>query len=294
MELRERANSEDTTMNHTNLMEGPLISIITVAYNSAATIEKTIKSVLDQTYQNYEYYIIDGESSDDTVEIAKKYENLFSGRMHIISEKDTGIYNAMNKGIKLCKGEVIGIVNSDDRYASETLACVAWKYIEENHPFLIINGDMVRVSNEDEEIYRYHFTQKNIDRKEYFGHPAMFAARAVYDLIGLYDESFKLAADGEWQYRAHDNEKVRYVLCDEVFNYMREGGASDNIKYCWKWFNERVRMKISHKRANRIEATAQELWAMFKTVIKNLTPKKWQGKVYSIRYKTSGVISRKH
>ena len=90
------------------------ISIITVCYNSASTIEDTIKSVLAQKYDNYEYLIIDGLSKDNTLDIVKKYESKFKGKMKVISEKDKGLYDAMNKGIKLATGDIIGIINSDD------------------------------------------------------------------------------------------------------------------------------------------------------------------------------------
>lgn len=262
----------------------PLISIVTVCYNSEKTIEGTIKSVLGQTYKNYEYLIIDGCSTDDTLKIVREYEPLFKGKMRIISEPDTGIYNAMNKGIKLSQGKIIGLINSDDYYASNTLELVAKKYEEENYPFLVINGDVMRVSESGDEIFRYHFTQEHIDKKQCFGHPSMFAAKAVYDKIGLYDESYKLAADGDWQYRAHEDDEVRYVLCPEVFNHMREGGASDNPKYRWKWFKERSRMKIEHNRSSKAKIYYQEFKSVVRTDIKSIIPKGMQSKMYKLKY----------
>ena len=92
------------------------VSIITACFNSEKTIKTTIESVLHQTYSNIEYIIIDGKSSDSTIEIVKEYMPLFRGRLRYISEKDNGIYDAMNKGIRLSKGDVIGIINSDDFY----------------------------------------------------------------------------------------------------------------------------------------------------------------------------------
>ena len=104
-----------------------LVTVITPCYNSEKTIRRTIESVLNQTYKDIEYLIIDGASTDKTVEIAKSYEAAFEGRMHIYSEKDEGIYYAMNKGIGLAKGEIIGIVNSDDYYEPEAVAKIAEK-----------------------------------------------------------------------------------------------------------------------------------------------------------------------
>lgn len=263
----------------------PLISIITVCFNSEKTIKKTIESVLKQTYKNYEYIIIDGKSTDNTIKIVESYLPLFEGRLRYISEKDTGIYNAMNKGINNCKGELIGILNSDDFYATNTLQLVVEEYEKEKYPFIIINGDMERVDSEDNVVFRYRFSYKMIDNKECFGHPSMFAAKAVYDRIGLYDETYKLAADGEWQYRAHDDSKVRYVLVSEVFNHMREGGASDAFNYRWAWFKERSRMKIEHNKASRLVIYWQEFKSVIRTDIKNILPASFKTKMYEMRYK---------
>ena len=99
-------------------MNNPLVSIITVVYNGEKHIEQTINSVLNQTYSNIEYIIIDGDSTDNTLNIIKKYEDKIA---HFISEKDSGIYNAMNKGLALTKGEIISILNADDYYFENTL-----------------------------------------------------------------------------------------------------------------------------------------------------------------------------
>lgn len=269
-----------TDINYIN----PKISVITVCYNSASTISATIESVLKQTYKNYEYLIIDGGSVDNTLDIIRKYEPLFEGRLILISESDTGIYNAMNKGITHSTGEIVGLLNSDDFYASNTLEIVSKKYSEESTELVIINGDMIRVNNSGEEVYRYHFTNKHIEKKQCFGHPAMFAASAVYKKIGLYDETYRLAADGEWQYRAHDDESVSYVLCSKVFTYMREGGASDNPKYCIKWFEERVRMKKKYNKGKIAQIYLEEIFSMFRMMIKYMLPDSMKKYFYSMRY----------
>ena len=106
----------------------PLFSIITVCYNSQKTIERTIKSVLHQDFQDYEYIIIDGSSTDGTVEIIKKYEPLFCGRMRWISEPDTGIYDAFNKGIRCSKGKLTWLVNSDDYIEKNALSVISNAY----------------------------------------------------------------------------------------------------------------------------------------------------------------------
>ena len=94
----------------------PFVTIVTVCYNSESTIRKTIESVLRQTYTNIEYVVIDGNSQDKTLDIIREYQECFKGRMKLVSEPDEGIYDAMNKGIRLAEGELIGILNSDDHY----------------------------------------------------------------------------------------------------------------------------------------------------------------------------------
>lgn len=109
------------------------ISIITVTYNSAKTLKETLESVLKQKYTNYEHIIVDGLSKDNTIEIVKEYEEKYNGKLKYISEKDTGLYDAMNKGIKMATGDIIGILNSDDIYAHENvLQEIAEKFKETN------------------------------------------------------------------------------------------------------------------------------------------------------------------
>ncbi len=131
-----------------------LFSIITVCYNSEKTIERTIKSVLNQTESNYEYIIVDGGSTDKTLDIVKNYEDAFNGRLKYISEKDNGIYDAMNKGIGMAKGELIGLINSDDYYELDALENIKKEYEkleDEKKKHLVMYGFM-RTVNDDKEI----------------------------------------------------------------------------------------------------------------------------------------------
>ena len=112
------------------------VTVITPCYNSEKTIRRTIESVLNQTYSNIEYLIIDGASTDNTVSIAKEYEEAFQGRMKIVSEPDDGIYYAMNKGISMATGELIGIVNSDDYYEKEAVALMVENRTEADYQIL--------------------------------------------------------------------------------------------------------------------------------------------------------------
>lgn len=115
-----------------NMSNQLLFSVVTICYNSAQTIERTIKSVLAQTYTNFEYIIVDGGSTDSTLEIVKKYEPLFAGRLKWKSEPDHGIYDAMNKGILRSNGDIIGIVNSDDWLDADALLNVYDSFVSNN------------------------------------------------------------------------------------------------------------------------------------------------------------------
>lgn len=262
----------------------PLITVVTACLNSEKTIRTTIESVLQQTYQNYEYIIKDGGSKDATVAIAKEYEAAFGGRLRIVSKKDKCMYEAMNQGVEEARGQIVGIVNSDDFYAPDALECVAKLWEEADTELLVIIGDMERVDENGELVYRYHFTQEQVDKKSCFGHPSMFAAKAVYDRIGLYDTTYKLAADGDWQYRAMEDDKVQVRLCPQVFNHMREGGASDQHKYRWVWFRERTRMQLEHGRGTKAKIWIKELRKVLVADIKAIVPKKWMKTVYKMRY----------
>lgn len=266
-------------------MKEPLISVVTICYNSEKTIETAINSMLSQTYKNYEYVIIDGLSQDRTLDIISNYKEAFGNKLVVVSEKDNGIYNAINKGINKCSGEIIGILNSDDYYSPNTLESVAKKYEHENYPLIVINGDLARVSEDGKDVFTYRFKEQQVENKEFFGHPSMFVAKAVYNKIGLYDETYKYAADGDWQYRAHEDSEVRYVLSHEVYNHMRQGGATDNLKLCGKWFKERVRMKKAHNKGSTFSIYLSEIIALVGTYIKALTPECLQTKLYEFYYK---------
>lgn len=175
------------------------ISVITVSYNSAKTIRKTIESVLGQNYDALEYIIIDGGSTDETVDILEEYG---SGISYWVSEKDQGIYDAMNKGIKKCNGEIVAFLNSDDWYENNILEIVA-RYYEETcgdilygNYFWIGDGEKRLMETEDGITNAIHYEWP-------FCHQAMFFKRKLYDEIGLFDLSYRISADYEWVLRAY-------------------------------------------------------------------------------------------
>lgn len=203
-------------------MSGIKVSIITPCLNSEKTIRQTIESVLKQTYSNIEYIIVDGGSSDGTLDIIREYESLFHGRLRYISEPDCGIYNAMNKGIRLSKGEIIGIINSDDFYENDTVEQVL-KYWNGSHNQVIYgymrllkNGRCMAISRD---------SHINLD-ENMITHPTCFVARKIYCKYGLFLENFKIAADYEFVLRLYKKYNVEFVRIPRVLANFRVGGIS--------------------------------------------------------------------
>lgn len=204
------------------------ISIITATYNSAATIRCTIDSILSQSYQDWEHIIIDGGSKDNTLDIIREYEPEYAGRLVLKSEPDKGIYDAMNKGIKMTSGDIIGILNSDDFYSSHLiLSKIADSFADVD----AIYGDIHFVNDEDlSKTVRYYSSDGFQPWKMIMGfmpaHPSFYCRKHVYDKVGLFDTSFKIAADFEFLLRAIyiNRIKTKYIPLD--FVTMRTGGAS--------------------------------------------------------------------
>lgn len=158
----------------------PLVTIVTVAFNSEKTIEKTIKSVLNQTYPKIEYLIIDGKSGDQTVEIAKTYEEqaLKKGYSYrIVSEKDRGIYDAMNKGIALAKGEIMGFINSDDWYEKDAVALSVKTMLKKQCD--ITFGDIAIHKADGSRIVK-RAKLSRYETSRHWNHPTMFVKTSVY------------------------------------------------------------------------------------------------------------------
>lgn len=202
------------------------ISIITVCYNSAATIEDTIKSVLSQDYQEIEYIIIDGGSSDATLEIINKYRDQITT---VISEPDKGIYDAMNKGIKNSTGDIVGILNSDDFYESKDVISKTVDYFDSETD--VVFGDLIFVKPDDlEKVTRFYSLPNFKSWKLRYGwmppHPATFIKKSVYDKCGLYKINYKISADYEIFVRFLLVNKVSYKHISKILVRMRDGGVS--------------------------------------------------------------------
>ena len=186
------------------------ITIITVCFNSEKTIEETIKSVLSQTYNNYEYLIIDGSSKDKTLDIIKKYEPLFEGKMKPISEPDNGLYDAMNKGIKLATGDIIGIINSDDILINSNIFNrIVINYKKDTD---VLYGNLIYCNETLKTPIRDYISGKKDSLTWCPAHPTMYIRKEVFNKIGYYDLSFKMCADYDFMVRLNKNNfKFQYL-----------------------------------------------------------------------------------
>lgn len=222
------------------------ISLITVTYNSVSTLRDTFESVLQQTYFDIEYIIVDGASKDNTLSIIKEYELKFKGRMRWISEPDRGLYDAMNKGIQMATGDIVGIINSDDFYhRTDILQIIADSF--KNHSIQAVYGD-VRFVNDDnlDKTVRY-YSSKNFSPKWFrFGfmpaHPTFYTYKKNFEKYGYYKMGFKISADFELLVRFLYVHKLKSHYIPVDFMKMRIGGAStESIKSNWILNKEIVR-----------------------------------------------------
>lgn len=223
------------------------ISIITATYNSAAAVRDTFESILSQSFKDYELVVVDGASKDDTLAIIREYEPRFEGRMRWVSERDRGIYDAMNKGISRATGDVIGILNSDDFYTSDdVLETVATAM--DGSDVDAVYGDIHYVNDGAlDKCVRYYssagFKRERMMQGWMPAHPSFYCRREVYQKYGLFDTSFKVAADFEQLLRLIYVENIRIQYIPKDFVTMRTGGAStDGLK-------ARARIMKDHLRA---------------------------------------------
>ncbi|WP_017726152.1 glycosyltransferase family 2 protein [Halalkalibacterium ligniniphilum] len=205
--------------------EQPLVSIITVCFNSQDTIEDTILSVINQTYENIEYIIIDGGSTDGTIDIIKKYEGRIS---KYISEPDQGIYDAMNKGINLSKGKLIHILNSDDRYYNDKIVESIIKVYLQNKNVDIFHGQILKKYKRFDSIKKVKHPLAMLKKTMVLYHPSFFVNRKAYERYGKFkSDVFKISADYEWTLRCYCNNAFFYSI-DILLVEMNDGGISSN------------------------------------------------------------------
>lgn len=207
------------------------VSIITVCKNSKSTISRTIDSVLRQTYKNIEYIIVDGMSDDGTVNIIEDYEKKFDSRLRWISEADDGIFYAMNKGISLASGELIGIINSDDWYERDTVETIVRQYEDiKDEEYIIMYGLLKMWDKKGRELYilrreheRYRITM--------IPHPTCFVTKRTYDKFGAFNTKYNYVADYDFVINMNENSQVNFRFIDKVLANFTIGGASSGMKW---------------------------------------------------------------
>ena len=214
----------------------PLISIVTVVYNGEKFLEDTIQSVINQTYDNIEYIIIDGGSTDGTVDIIEKYEDKID---YWVSENDDGIYDAMNKGIKKAYGELIGIINADDWYEKYTIKTTVKSYIENNKPD-VIYGLLRYIKDEHE--YKIDAQHHDFLEERMIPHPTCFIKKEIYEQLNYYDLSYKSAADYDLLLRikrfGYSLIKINSILANfrtDGISTVSKIGAIESLKIKYKY-----------------------------------------------------------
>ena len=215
----------------------PLISIITVTYNGEKYIEETFQSVFKQTNKNYEYIVIDGGSSDNTINIIKKYDSKID---YWVSEKDLGIYDAFNKGMQLCKGEYIGFINSDDIYEKNTIEILT-KYIKANSNLDFFFGS---VRKHWGILHGYKPWKIFFSWGFYSSHSTGFFIKKVSaKKVGLYNLKYKYSSDYDYFFSMATKKK-------ELFGTFRRGGYSSQINF-YDHFMEEIKIRLDNKQ-NRL------------------------------------------
>ncbi len=220
------------------------VSIITIAYNSEKEIGRTIRSVLNQTYTDLEYLIIDGASSDDTVEAAEEYRQALEEKgieFRVLSEPDSGIYNAMNKGIGLATGDVIGILNSGDRYEPEAVETAVDMFTQKSCDIMFGN---IRMYRTDGSSFIKKARQRGFQTSRDWNHPTMFVKSRLYKEYPFREKGIH---DDYGFYLQMRKQKRRIVTVDKVLANFMMGGASnhkewkaavnrikDRYKYCYR------------------------------------------------------------
>lgn len=197
----------------------PLFSIVTVCFNSEKTVGRTIQSVCNQTFKDFEYIIIDGLSTDGTTSIVEKYSDCVS---KIVSEKDSGIYDAMNKGVRMASGKIVGIINSDDWYEPNTLELVAKAYDESDKRTIFHGLCKYHFPDSEGDIHAYHHSvlpSMNI------AHPTVFVPTILYQEFGAFDDRFKIAADYELLLRMY-RRGISYKRIERILANFQHGGYS--------------------------------------------------------------------
>lgn len=241
------------------------VSIITVCYNSSETIESTIQSVVFQNYSDIEYIIVDGLSTDDTLKIIDRYKSSIS---KIISEKDDGIYDAINKGIANATGEIVAILHADDFYADNSIISSVVEAFAKN-PVDAVYGDLQYVDRQDVDKVKRNWISGEYSKQNFLSgwmppHPSFFAKKECYTKLGVFNTSLKSAADYELMLRFLYKNNCAVAYIPKVLVKMRVGGKS-NVSIM-----NRIKANREDKKAWELNGLTPELFTFIKKPLSKL------------------------
>jgi glycosyltransferase involved in cell wall biosynthesis len=249
------------------------VSIITITYNSQQTIENTIQSVIAQDYPDIEYIIIDGKSKDGTMRIVEKYRDKIT---KVISEKDAGLYDALNKGIKHATGDVVGMLHSDDLYADEKVISKVAAKFQKDAELQAMYADLVFVSRSD--LNKVIRTWKSGEYHEGAflkgwmpPHPTFFVKRDCYEKFGFFNIKLKLSADYELMLRFIHKNNIKIGYLPETIVKMRMGGVS-NVSFFVK-----LKANLEDKLAWRMNGIKPGTFTIFKKPLSKISQYLKQG-----------------
>jgi len=243
----------------------PLVSIVTVVFNGAKTLEQTIQSVLKQTYPNIEYIIIDGSSTDGSIDIIKKYQDKIACW---VSEPDKGIYDAMNKGIAKATGAWIGIINSDDWYENDAVQHVISASVKYPEVF-VIHGLQRFINQNDSLLSVYGASSSNLPNTM-FEHSTCFVKRDCYSTYGKFNDSYKIAADYDLMLRFFIN-NIQFYMIEKVISNFRLTGKSENINNFLLRWKEVLTIKYQNGIISKRKLNYQRILLMLRFIKKILT-----------------------
>lgn len=244
-------------------MKNIKVSIITVCFNSKKTIRKTIESVLNQTYQNIEYIIVDGKSTDGTVAIIDEYMPAFQGRLTLISEPDEGIYDAMNKGISLASGSLIGILNSDDYYEKNAVEIMVNAMKDDKYQILYGFVRMIKMGEE----YSVERLSHNFLCERMIGHPACFVTQSVYRDFGCFDLQYISVADYDFMLRMSQHEEIHFIPVDAVIADFTLGGMSASAEAWLDLLKLRKNYGIITQKEYRKYTARDRIYKLYKKIL---------------------------
>jgi glycosyltransferase involved in cell wall biosynthesis len=235
------------------------VTIITITYNSAATLEDTLRSVVNQDYPNIEYLIIDGKSKDNTLQIVDKYKDKIT---KVVSEKDKGLYDALNKGIALASGDIVGMLHSDDLYESNHVVSDIVKTFEKNPSADGVYADLVFVDRNDINKVTRTWESGDYEEGDFLSgwmppHPTFFVKKECYERFGGFNTSLRLSADYELMLRMIHKNKIKLAYLPKVVVKMRMGGVSNVSLFV------RLKANIEDKMAWKLNGMKPKLFTRF-------------------------------